>query len=893
MTRVIRRVLGMFRRRSSDAVLDDEIRTHLDLLTDDLIRRGMMPDAARAAARREFGGVDQMKERYRDQRGWPFLDALAQDVRYAVRTFAKNPGFAVVAILTFAIGIGANTAIFGLIDALVLRSLPVHDPQQLVQLKTVRRELPPGESFSHPLTRALATQSSAVFDSLFGSSTTSFSVGSSDSLTRVRGAWVTGQYYETLGVKALRGRLLSRGDDERGAEAAAVITEAYWNRAFGRDSAIVGQTLIIEGVRVPIVGVSAGPFGGVDVGDVADITLAIAAMPRVVPEQAAMPDDPSTTWLHILARPRAGITRPQLEAALALIWPRVIEEVVPTGDQYTRQRIAGTGLEVISGRTGWTFLRDQFIDPLIVLMALVGFVHLIACTNVANLLLARAAARQREVAIRLAIGAGRGRIIRQWLVESALLSLAGALAGAGLAWIAEHRLVDLLSDGRRTPIVFDLAPNWHVWAFTIGTALLTGVAFGLAPAARAASAQPSSTLTFGARAAMGLRNRLASGLVIAEVVISLLLVVAAGLFVQTLRNLQHLDAGVKREGVLLADLDGTRAAAGAPLMARYEEAAREAARLPGVVSTSLSYITPLAGGGMNRPASVNGQPIGRPYFNAVESLYFATIGTGIVEGREFTSEDGVGAPPVAVVNQSFARRFLPGLEPLGQRVVVRGQESRVVGVVRDAVYESLRESPPPTVYFPLAQDFAANVAFGQTRARVTLVIRVSSGTAGVARALERRLQPAFPTSPIRVRTLSAQIERALIRERLMATLASSLGFVALTLAGIGLYGLLAYAVVRRTNEIGVRMALGAARSQVLWLMVGNAFRLVAVGAIAGIPAAWAASRLVSSMLFGIKGTDPMTIASAASLLIAVGILAASIPAIRATRVDPMVALRHE
>jgi predicted permease len=893
MKHAVGRLLSLFRRRQSDAVLDEEIRAHLDLLTEDFVRRGMTRDEARAAARRAFGGVDQMKEQYRDQRGFQWLDSIVQDGRYAIRTFRKNPAFAAVATLTFAVGIGANTAIFTLIDALVLRSLPVRNPQQLVQLKTVRRDLPPGESFSHPLTRALSAQSGRVFSGVFGSSTTSFTVGPPDSVTRVRGAWVTGPYYETLGVSALVGRLLARADDERGARPAAVITEAYWERAFGRDPGVIGRTLTIESVAVPIVGVSAGSFGGVDVGDVADITLAVAAMPRIVPEQGTVADDVSTSWLHVMARPRDDMTPAAVRAALAVIWPRVVAEVVPARDQYTQPRIAGTGLQVISGRTGWTFLRDQFIDPLIVLMALVGLVHLIACTNVANLLLARAAARQREVAIRLAIGAGRARIVRQWIVESVLLSLAGATAGAGLAWFIEHGLVDLLSDGRRTPIVFDLSPNWHVWTFTIGTAVLTGVAFGLAPAVRAAASRPSTALTAGGRVTTGSRRRLASGLVVAEVALSLLMVVGAGLFVQTLSNLRRLDAGVRRDGVVLVDLDATRAAQGAQLLSRYQSAAQEVSRLPGVVASSLSLITPLAGGGMDRATSVNGQPVGRPHFDAVDPGYFAAIGTDVVAGREFTRTDAAGAPLVAVVNQSFARRFLPGPEPLGQRVVVSGQDALVVGIVRDAAYESLREAPPPTVYFPLAQEFAWAAGFGQARARVTLVARVAGGSAAAVRMLERSLQPAFPTSPIRVRTFSAQIERALIRERLMAALAGSLGIVSLALAGIGLFGLLAYTVTGRTGEIGVRLALGAARRQVLWLVVGDALRLVVVGVLIGGPASWAASRLIASMLFGVKATDPVTLAAASSLLLAVGTLAASIPAIRATRVDPMVAVRHE
>ena len=889
----VSRVGGLLGRRRSDTDLSEEIETHLDQLAAEYLRRGMSPRDARAAATREFGGVDQIKEQYRDQRGWPLLDGLVQDVRFAIRTFAKNRSFAAVAILTFAIGIGANTAIFTLIDSLVLRWLPVREPQQLVQLKTLRRELPPGESFSHPLTAALSAETGEVFAGLFGSSTTSFTVGPPETLTRVRGAWVTGPYYETLGVRAVRGRLLAPADDQRGAVPAAVITEAYWDRTFARDPDIASRTMLIEGVSVPIVGVSAGSFGGVDVGDVADVTLAIAAMPLIVPEQATVPDDPGTTWLHVLARPREGLTRAQINAALTLIWPRVARAVVSPGDLYT-QRLTGTSLIVIDGGTGWTFLRDQFTDPLLVLMVLVGIVHLIACTNVANLLLARAAARRREMAIRLAIGAGRARLVRQMVVESVLLSLAGAIAGAGLARFAERSLLDLLSEGRRTPVILDLSPHWHVLAFTIGSALLTGVVFGLVPALRAAASDPSSALTTGARSVTGVRHRLASGLVVAEVALSLLLIVGAGLFVQTLRNLRQLDAGIRRDGVLLAGLDATRSAEGPQLAAIYEESMREASRLPGVATTSLSLITPLAGGGINQPIRLNGQPLGNPspYFNAVGPQYFATLGTRLIEGREFAEADTANAPGVAIVNQAFARRYLAGKPPLAQRLALRllKNDAAIVGVVQDAVYERLRDAPPPTVYVPVAQALGGSPL---GRGGVTLVVGVSGGIAATAGSLQRVLQRRFPAAPIRVRTLASQIDRALIRERLMATLAGSLGTVALVLAAIGLFGLLAYTVASRTNEIGVRMALGAARAQVLWLVLGDAIRLVAIGAVLGLPAAWAASRLISSMLFGLKATDPRTLAGAASLLLVTGMLAALMPALWASRVDPMVALRHE
>jgi len=889
---LLARLLAVLRRGRSDAELEDELRTHLDLLVEDFIRRGMTPAEARTAARREFGGVVQTKERYRDQRGWVFFDALRQDIRYALRTYGKNRWFAAVAILTLAIGIGTNTAVFTLIDSLILRWLPVAAPQQLVQLKILRRDLPAGESFSYPLTRGLSDQTSHLFSGLFGSATTSFVVGPSEAPTRVRGAWVTGAYYETLGVSAVLGRLLTRADDQPGVPPAAVITESYWARAFARDPDIVGRPLSIEGVPVPIVGVSAGSFGGVDVGEVADVTLAVAAVPQIVPDQSMLLDT-STTWLHILARPVDGVSRSLAQAGLDLVWLRVVEKVGVSTDAGVRRRSVGTGLEVVSGGTGWTFLRDQFEDPLFVLMALVGLVHLLACTNVANLLLARASVRRREIAIRLAIGAGRGRIVRQMLVESLLLSMAGAAAGAGLAWFLERSVLDMLSSGSRTPIVIDLTPHWHVLAFTVATATVTALLFGLAPAWHAVRSTPAPALTTIVGTGTSKRGP-GAFLVIAEVALSLLMLVGAGLFARTLQNLRTLDAGFHRDGVLLADLDGSRNATGAQLSALYDDLARDAGRLPGVTTTSLSLITPLAGGGINQPVRLNGQPVGdpSPYFNAVGPQYFATLGTRLIEGREFLPGDSATAPSVAIVNRAFVRRYLKGGPALGQRLAVRivSDDAVIVGVVQDAAYETLREPPPPTVYMPLARVVGPRRVGNAVTLLLGVAADASSSTAG---ALQRILQRRFPGAPIRVRTLSGQIDRSLIRERLMATLAGSLGVVALVLAGIGVFGLLAYTVASRTNEIGVRMALGAARTRILWLVLGDAIRLVIIGAALGLPVALAASRLISSLLFGLRATDPLTIAGAVALMLATGIAAASLPAHRASRVEPMVALRHD
>jgi len=885
------RLVGLLSRRRRDRDLDDEVQAHLELLAEEFVRNGMSQPDARAAARREFGGVDQVKEIYRDQRGLPFLDTLSQDVRYALRQLRRNRGFAAVAILTFALGIGANTAIFTLIDGLLLRWLPVRDPQQIVQLTIVRPDAPrPGQSLSYPLVRALSAQTPALFSGLFGFSNTTFLVGSRDAPERVRGAWVTGAYYETLGLKPASGRLLTPGDDRLGANPAAVITDGYWERRFARDPRISGTTMLVEGVPVTIVGVTRPPFTGVDVGDSADITLAIGVVPQILPTQASLLDA-DTTWLQVFARPRDGVSRSQAKAGLAVVWPRVVDEVVRASDEGTRRRVVGTTLNLIDGGTGWTLLRQQFLQPLFVLMALVGLVLLIACANVANLLLARAMARRREIAIRLAIGAGRARIVRQMLTESILLSLAGAAAGLSLAWFIERFLISLLSSARRTPIMLELTPHWHVLAYTTATAVITGVLFGLAPALRASTAGSAAALTTGSKVIGESRGRLAPSLVVAEVALSLLMLVGAGLFVGTLQNLRHRDVGFRHDGILLADIDGAQTGRDGPqLTAFYAELLREAERVPGVRSASLSLITPLAGGGISSPNLVarNGQPLGgETYFNGVGPRYFVTLKTPVVAGREFSESDAGSAPHVAVANETFIKRHFSGVAALGQHVSIFGDDVQIVGVVKDAVYESLRDAPPPTVYMPIAQ------ARSDPSRPVTLAIDAGDSSSPLSLTFERLLQPKFPGVPVRVRTFSGQIERALIRERLMATLAGGFGVLALVLASVGLYGLLAYTVARRTNEIGVRMALGAGRARVVQLVMSDACRLVGLGTALGLLAAPLTSRLVASMLFGLAPTDPATLVAAAAVLGVSGLIASFLPAYRAARVDPMVALRQE
>jgi putative ABC transport system permease protein len=899
VTRVFRefvsRVGALFAKCRHDGLLDEEIQTHLSLLIDENVRRGMSPLEARAAARREFGGLDQVKETYRDQRGWPFLDALAQDVRYAIRTLGKNRGFTAVAVLTLGLGIGANTAIFTLVDALMLRLLPVHNPHELVRLTRVQGGAPEGENFSYPQVRALA-EHDELFSGLGGFSGETFNVGPPDALVRTGGAWVSGGFYQTLGLEPAAGRLLRPDDDRPGAAPAAVISDSYWARRFGRDVAAIGRPLLIEGVPVTVVGVSAAGFAGAIVGEAADITLALNVLPQLQPERPNFLG-PGARWLRVLARPRAGMPMDQVRARAAAVWTQILNATVPPNmPAEARRRAMASSIDVKAGENGSSSLRTEFRQPLLVLMAVVGLVLLIACANVANLLLARATARQREIAVRLAIGAGRGRLVRQLLTESALLSAAGAALGIVVASVGSEFLVALISTGPTLPtasdtIALDLSLNWHVLAFTGLVAVSTTMLFGLAPAIKATVVTPVLAMTATGSRVTASRGRLAPSLVTAQVSISLLLLIGAGLFVRTLQNLRTLDRGFHHEGVLLVDVDGRRAGYRGPrARAFYQQVLAISERVPGVTVASFSSVTPLLGGGISMGIALNGQPISGEeiHFNLVAPRYFETMRTPVVLGREFTSRDDEAAPGVAIVNEAFVRRYMPIGNPLGQRVSVVGprdsEQSLVVGVVRDAVYETLRQAPPPTVYVPYLHRGSDPVTFE---------IYAVGSLAQVASAIRSEVQPKLPGTPLRIRTLTAQLETSLVQERLMASLATSFGVLALVLAGVGLYGLLAYTVARRTNEIGIRVALGAERSQMLWLMMNDALQMIAWGTAIGLLAAWAASRLISSMLFGLTGTDPSTVAGATGLLVLVGALAGFLPARRASAIDPMVALRHE
>ena len=849
-------------RRDDD--LDDEIRQHLRMAAED---RGV------EAARREFGNVALIKEVTREMWGWTSLERFAQDLRYALRGMKRSPAFTLTAVLSLALGIGANTAIFTLINALMLRALPVHDPQSLVQLTNYQYGKPV-DSFSYPVVGALADQKD-LFSALAGFSPARFNIGSVDSVERAPGAWVSGEYYQMLGLQPVLGRLIALADDKPGATPVAVITDDYWRRKFARDPRVVGRTILIESVPVTIVGVSPPGFSGANVGEVADLTLPISSYPQLFPEMAGRLTG-SALWLRILARPRPGVSMTQVKARLQVIWPQLVNVTVdPRMPPPIRNAMLTSTLDAIPGATGWTYLRVQFRRPLLILMALVGMVLLIACANVANLLLARAQARQREISIRLAVGASRARLIRQLLTESVLLASIAAAVAFALAGFTSRLLVRLLSTWF-SAVFLDLTPDSRVLAFTAALALGTGIIFGIAPALFATAARPNS------------RTRLNSALVAAQVAVSFLLLIGSGLFVRTFANLDHIDPGFHHEGVLIVQSDMHHGLTPARA-AFYRETLQQIEQLPGVVSASLAGNTPLSGSWKTVPAGINGQsPAGETvHVYSVAPKFFETMGVPLLAGRDFTDRDDKSSAGVAVVNQAFVARFLPAGPALGQRVsLARIAESGVpiVGVAKDMISQSLREAPPPTVYLPLFPRQTEFPAF---------VVHAAGSLTRVASELRRVLQPGMPGAAIQIHTLTAQVESALVEERLMATLAAGFGALALILAAIGLYGLLAYTVARRTSELGIRMALGAGRASLIWLILQSALRLLALGLLAGALAAIAASRWIASMLFGLTATDPSTIVIAAAVLLAAGLLAGYPPARRASRIDPMSCLRCE
>jgi predicted permease len=916
MRRFILRLVNVFRSERAEDELARETAAHLALVEEDLRRRGIALDEARVAARRAFGGVEQMKDRHRDARSFVWLDDARRDVQYAARSLRRTPGFAAVAILTLALGIGANVTIFTLLDAVVLKPLPVPAASELVMFYENGPEGAPDPTggsgrylrFSYPRfqrleealgslgSMAAVTRSSLFTVRLAGATTPEF----------LNAQLVSARYFETLGVSAARGRVLTPEDGHLDHVApVAVISDGYWKRMMGAADAAIGQTLIVNGVPVTVVGITPPGFVGMWTDREADVWLPVAlqhalhyqnntsSYGRYDGDSSWLGED-LVAWLNLVARV-APANRPRAIARLKTANQQGLAELAQRFENpKERTGTLAHTLAVEPLSRGFSGLRAQFSDALFALTAMVAVVLLVTCANIANLLLARAVGRAREVGIRISLGATTGRLARQCLAESLALALTGGACGALFGAWASGLLAHEVLGRSNLPVVF--SPDVRVFAFALGLSLVTAVVFGLAPALRA--------IQVGRVAAIGTTQRQAVGqvttkgmqsLVVFQLALSVVVVFAAFLLGRTLINFTRIDPGFSSEHLVTASFDpitsGYVSEQYAPLSRRLVAAVRT---VPGVVSASASRCGLVAGCSTSSSVRLEGaEGTASSNMNWVSPGYFLTAGIPRVAGREFDERDDEHGARVAIVNESIARRYFPGRNPIGRRLgaSTRGLELdiEIVGVVRDAHTQTLHEPPVPMVYFPIDQRPAA-----RNTAITNLDVRVAGdprqAVAAVREAI-RRTEPGLLLSDVSL--MSARLERDLSRERVVAFLAFSFGLLALLLASLGLYGVLSYGVAGRTQEIGVRMALGARRSEVMGSVLKGSLRLTFAGIVLGLLAATAVARYLSGMLFGVTPLDPLTFVAVSGTFILVMTLAACLPARRATRIDPIVALRCE
>jgi predicted permease len=916
--------------------LAEELRFHLEHEVREKVAQGMTPEEARYAARRELGGVEQIKEECRDMRRVNLFANLVQDLRYGLRMLAKSPGFTAVVILSLALGIGANTAIFSLIDAVMLKSLPVRQPGQLVMLTWVSkgqsyviqdydgsdwedskgRDV--GTSFSYPIYKAIRARNNGFSDVLgFADADQQLNLNVGGTSALAKGQYVSGNYFSTLGVGAAAGRTIMNSDDQASAAPAAVISYAYWTTRFGRDPSVVGKAAVVNGVPFTLVGVAAPEFFGLQAGHPTDAWIPLSTHMQVDPSWSRwLPKGESIFsvrtewWVLMMGRMKPGVPREQASASLDVIVRQETAtiEVPPPGQRRHDMTLQLPTVDLEPASGGLDTLRRHFSQPLFVLMGLVALVLLIACTNVANLLLARAEWRQKEIAVRLALGAGRRRLIRQLLTESIMLAVAGGVCGVVFAYWGSGLLLRFMSSGG-DQLQLSVSPDLNVLGFTALVALLTGIFFGLAPALRGtrldltpALKEGTGRVTGGAPGSGRFGPKLGKALIVAQAAMSLLLLVGAGLFVRTLRNLMTEDLGFDRTNLLLFGIDASRAGyKSQPLADFYLEMQRRVEAIPGVRSASMSrhFLVNDGQGGEGviiegytpKPGESEADGAIGIYTHYVGSRFFETLGIPLLVGRTIQDSDTGAAPRVGVVNRAFAQRYFGSASPIGRQFRFDSHtdslDTTIVGVVGDATYGDMRTNPPPTVYVPFDQHLGI-------LAWQNVEVRTAGNPTGVVNAVRRTLQNLDRNVPMHdVMTESEQIDQATFQERLFARLSSFFALLALTLACIGLYGMLSYAVARRTNEIGIRMAIGAERSSIVRMVLGDALMLAAIGVAVGLPVALAGSRLISTMLFGLKPTDPVTLAVATLLMVLVAAIAGYLPARRASRVDPMVALRYE
>ncbi|HEU4713064.1 MAG TPA: ABC transporter permease [Pyrinomonadaceae bacterium] len=827
------------------------------------------------------------------------LTQILQDVRYALRILAKNPGFTFVVVLTLALGIGANAAIFSLTDKVLLQSLPVRDPEQLAVLTAYDPKDGPDiqSSFSYAMYQDLRDRND-VFSGVIARGGAQMNVSYADQNERVRGELVSGNFFEVLGVRPWAGRLFTQDDDRvPGAHPVAVLSYDFWQRRFNKDPNIIGKTILVNEHALTVLGITPPNFYGIDLSATPDVRLPLMMTPIYNPQPPTRLQSRRHQWLSVMARRKAGVSPEQAQASLDVLYRQIREseaqQLPPGVSTFDRERFLAGKIAVLPGDQGLRHLQVEMKTSLLLLLGATCAVLLILCANLANLMMARATVRAPETAVRLALGAGRLRLLRQWLTEGVVLSILGGALGVVIAlWIKSALMSFIPADFRAN---LNAPTDWRLYAFILVLAILIGLAFSFVPAIQVARQSFVAGLRLETRSftSAGRLFSFRSALILVQVALSLPLLVSAALMLKTLQNLRAIDTGFNKENVLFATVNpALNGYTPERSMNFYDELLAKTRALPGVTSASLASDTPISGGWDQLSLVVEGYTPREGErtssdVTVVSPDYFKVLGIPLINGRDFNEQDRLGTPKVVILNEKMARHFFGSTDVLGKRIgLEKTPDMTVVGVVKDAQYIDLRHNTRRHFYLPSTQE--------KELTNMTLHVKTSREPNAVAESLRAELKALDPHLPLyNIKTLSTEIDESLTQERLVTGLSWAFGVLATLLTALGLYGVLTFSVARRTREIGIRVALGAQRSDVFRLIMIRGVVLVGVGVAIGLAASFAFARLMESLLFGVAPNNPWTLAFVSLGLIVVALLACYIPARRATKVDPLEALRYE